>query len=94
MHFGFSSFLSDGYFSPMALYGALLIVIMFMGYFLTSTVFHGQDSALIILSCLFRTGLIMRQNKPTAFCKANGGFGIGALFFIINIYTVCRIEAA
>lgn len=88
----------DGYFSPMALYGALsFIVIMFMGYFLTSTVFHGQDSALIILSCFVsELGLIMLYRiNPQLFVKQMAWFGIGVLFFIISTFiTRCWIEAS
>lgn len=77
----------DGYFPPMALYGALsFILIMFIGYFLTSTVFVGQDSSLIILSCFIsELGLIMLYRiNPEIFLKQMVWFGIGVLFFIIS----------
>jgi cell division protein FtsW (lipid II flippase) len=88
----------DGYFSLMALYGALsFIVIMFIGYFLTSAVFHGQDSTLIILSCFIsELGLIMLYRiNPELFLKQMAWFGIGVLFFIIStLVTRYWIEAS
>jgi cell division protein FtsW (lipid II flippase) len=79
--------LRDGHFSPVVLYGTLaFILIMFVGFFLTSAVFSGQDSSFIILSCFISgLGLVMLYRiNPDLYLKQISWFGIGVILFILS----------
>lgn len=76
----------SGTFSPMPVYGAIiLVVIMFLGYFLTNSLLYGQDPALFILSCFIsELGLIMLYRiDPNVFIKQIVWFVIGVVAFLL-----------
>jgi len=87
---GFIAFLllsfRSGSFSPMPVYGAIvLVLLMFLGYFLTNSLLYCQDPAFFILACFIsELGLIMLYRiDPDIFLRQIVWFAIGAIAFLL-----------
>lgn len=86
--FGLLSFRGQSFSSAPLLSAIIFITIIFVGYFLTSWLLHGQDSSLFILSCFVtELGLIVLYRlNPELFLKQIMWFSLGVTLFIVSCF--------